>query len=129
MVLNISRMLTIVFLPVATAMVGSMETDRLQIVIYVGTMLLSSVLMAAMNLVVRRTPATWENGASPGPGGLSASMATGILFGVALLLSTAAPDRIGYLALFVLFLTGPLQAVIERWFDRDHRRPVAGSTS
>ncbi len=88
MVLNVSWMLTIVFLPVATAMVGSMEPDRLQIVIYVGTMMLSSVLMAAMNLVVRR-----------------------------------------YLALFVLFLTGPPQAVIERRFGRHHRRPVARSTS
>ncbi len=56
-------------------------------------------------------------------------MATGILFGFALLVSTAAPDRIGYLALFVLFLSGPLQAVIERRFGRHHRRPVAGSTS
>jgi hypothetical protein len=56
-------------------------------------------------------------------------MATGILFGVALLVSTAVQDRIGYLALFVLFLSGPLQVVIGRRFGGHHRRPVPGSTS
>ena len=39
MLLNVAWMLTIVFLPVITAMVGVMDTDRLQIAIYVGTML------------------------------------------------------------------------------------------
>ena len=48
MLLNVAWMLTIVFLPVITAMVGVMDTDRLQIVIYVGTMLVSSLILGTM---------------------------------------------------------------------------------
>ena len=43
MVLNIAWMFTVVVLPVVTAMVGSMETDNLQILLYVGTMLANSL--------------------------------------------------------------------------------------
>ena len=48
MILNVLWMLTIVFLPVVTAMVGSMDTDRLQIALYIGTMLVNTLVMTAM---------------------------------------------------------------------------------
>src|SRR5690242_459590 len=59
MVLNILWMLSVVVLPVVTAMVGSMDTDRLQIVLYVGTMLANSLLMTGMSLLVLRHPVIW----------------------------------------------------------------------
>ncbi len=65
MVLNVAWMLTVVALPVATAMVGSVPTDRPQIAVYVGTMLLNSVVMTAICLVV------------PAPGAAGATLASG----------------------------------------------------
>jgi uncharacterized membrane protein len=125
--LNNAWMLTIVFLPVATAMVGSMDTDRLQIVIYVGTMLLSTLVMGAMILVVRRTPAMWETGTAPGTDGLHASLSLSILFALALLVGVVSPDRIGFLAMLLLLLSGPLQRVIERMSARRGRRTTSGA--
>jgi uncharacterized membrane protein len=113
MVLNVVWMLTVVVLPVVTAMVGSMDTDRLQITLYVGTMLVNSLVMAAMSLLVLRVPATWGEGAGPGPGGMAGSLSVAVMLAVALALALALPG-VGYLALLVLFLSNPLQAALER---------------
>jgi uncharacterized membrane protein len=126
MVLNIGWMFTIVSLPVATAMTGSMNTDRLQILVYVGTMLASTLLMAAMDLVVRRTPSTWRGEVGPGTGGLVSALALVILFTAALLLGVAAPDRIGFLAMLLLLLTRPLEILLNRLlWQRAATPPVA----
>ncbi len=45
--LNIAWMFTIVWLPVPTALVGSMDTDALQKVLYIDTMLIGSLVMTA----------------------------------------------------------------------------------
>ena len=113
MILNIGWMLTIVFLPVATALVGSMEVDRLQIAVYIGTMVLSTALMAAMNLLVRRTPETWGEGKGPDVSGLAAQIGLLALFALALALGVSVPD-VNYYALLLLFLSGPLQASLRR---------------
>jgi uncharacterized membrane protein len=113
MFLNVIWMLTVVVLPVVTAMVGSMETDRLQITLYVGTMLFNSLVMAGMSLLVLRVPATWGEGTGPGPGGMAGSLSVAVLMAVALALALALPG-VGYLALLVLLLSNPLQAVLER---------------
>jgi len=113
MVLNILWMLTVVILPVATAMVGSMETDRAQIAVYVGIMLLNSVVMTAMCLVVLRHPVIWGQESRPGLEGLAGSLSVAVMLLVALVLALALPD-VGYLALLVLFASNPLQAVLAR---------------
>ena len=113
MILNVGWMLSIVFLPVATALVGSMETDRLQIGVYIGTMIASSVLMAGMNLVALRSPGTWSAPDGPPIGGVAAQLALATLFLLALGVALVFPD-LNYYALFLLFLTGPLQAVLRR---------------
>ena len=41
MTLNMLWMLSIVFLPVATAIVGSMHTDPVQLSLYIGTMMVN----------------------------------------------------------------------------------------
>ncbi len=113
MVLNILWMLTVVVLPVVTAMVGSMETDRAQIAVYIGTMLLNSVVMTAMCVVVLRHPVIWGDESRPGREGLAGSLSVAVMLLVALVLALALPD-VGYLALLVLFASNPLQAVLER---------------
>jgi uncharacterized membrane protein len=113
MLLNVAWMLTIVFLPVITAMVGVMDTDQLQIVIYVGTMLVSSLILGTMTLVVRRHPATWSGEVGPGAGQVAGSLAVVILFALALLVALVVPG-VGYLALLLLLLSNPLEALLER---------------
>jgi uncharacterized membrane protein len=117
MLLNIAWMFTVVILPVVTAMVGSMDTDHLQILLYVGTMLANSLVMTAMVLVVRREPALWSPDTHPGFEGLAGSLAVTALFVVALALALLVPG-VGYLALLVLVLSDPLQAVLQRRFAR-----------
>jgi uncharacterized membrane protein len=113
MVLNILWMLTVVVLPVVTAMVGSMDSDRLQTVVYIGTMLVNSLVMTAMSLVVLRHPVIWGEGASPDYSSMAGSLSVAVMLLVALVLALALPN-VGYLALLVLFLSNPLQAVLER---------------
>jgi uncharacterized membrane protein len=113
MLLNVAWMLTIVFLPVITAMVGVMDTDQLQIVIYIGTMLVSSLVLGAMTVVVRRHPATWGGEDGPGADLVAGSIAVVLLFAAALFLALVAP-AVGYLALLLLLFSGPLGMVLER---------------
>jgi uncharacterized membrane protein len=115
MTCNILWMLTVVTLPVVTALAGSMDTDRLQIGLYIGTMLLNTLLMTAMSLVVMRTPAIWGDGARPDTDGLAGSVAIASMMLVALVLALALP-HVGYLALLVLLLGNPIQARLnKRW--------------
>lgn len=54
---NFGWMFTIVFLPVPTAMVGALDPDRPQFALYIGTMLVSSLLLlwlCALQLRARR---------------------------------------------------------------------------
>ena len=113
MVLNILWMLTVVVLPVVTAMVGSMDTDRLQTVVYIGTMLANALIMTGMSLLVLRHPVIWGEGARPDYSSMAGSLSVAVMLLVALVLALALPN-VGYLALLVLFLSNPLQAVLER---------------
>ena len=115
MVLNIVWMLTIVVLPVVTAMVGSMEGDRFLVGLYVGTMLANSLVMTGMCLVVLRSPVI-RDGAPPNRRGLAGALSVAVMMLVALVIALVLPEQ-GYLALLVLFLSNPLQAVLERRWD------------
>jgi uncharacterized membrane protein len=119
MILNFAWMLTIVFLPVITAMVGSMPTDNLQLVIYVGTMLLTNVLMAAMSGYALGHPEIWQQGARPTVSGLAAALAQVVLFGLSILFGALViPNGWKYLILLILFFSGPVQKLIERILGR-----------
>jgi uncharacterized membrane protein len=122
MVLNFAWMFTIVFLPVVTALVGSFDTDNALLALYVGTMLTTTIVMAAMNLVLRGTPALWEEGAHPGVGGLSASLALTILFTLALIVGLLLPQSFKLFAMFLLFLSGPVQRLIRHALERRELR-------
>jgi uncharacterized membrane protein len=118
MLLNQLWMLSIVFLPVATAIVGSMKTDPVQLLLYIGTMLVSGLLMAAMQLVVRRTPATWAGQEGPPLERLLSSLAFVALLTLALVLALTVPG-LGYLALLVLLLGAALDGLVERrWLSQ-----------
>jgi uncharacterized membrane protein len=112
--LNVGWLLTIVWLPVATAITGSMRPDAVQETVYIGTMLLSSLALTGANLLVRRRPALLSEHGPPPLERLSADLALTVMYAVALLLALVVPG-LNYTALFVLFLTTLLERLIRRW--------------
>ncbi|QIM22347.1 DUF1211 domain-containing protein [Phycicoccus sp. HDW14] len=112
--LNTLWLLGIVWLPVATAMVGQMETDRLQATLYIGAMLLLSVTLTLVSRHLLTHPDLAVEGALPGVRrGVRVTTVLSVLFTVALLVVLAFPG-VGYSALFVLFLTQPLSTLLRR---------------
>nr|WP_300145491.1 TMEM175 family protein [Propionicimonas sp.] len=109
--LNVAWMFTIVWLPVATAMVGAMETDPAQLAIYIGTLLASSLISLAMVAWLRRRP---ELLAPETPAKLIRTAPTVIacgLFALALLLAVAVPG-VQYWAMLVLLLNPLLDRLL-----------------
>jgi uncharacterized membrane protein len=113
MTLNMLWMLSIVFLPVATAIVGSMKTDPVQLSLYIGTMIVNVLLMTAMQVIVLRTPATWAGEVGPPRERLGSSLVLLALLVLALVLGLAVPG-LGYLALLVLLLGSPVDGLVKR---------------
>ena len=111
--LQVGWMLTIVWLPVSTAMLGSMDTDTTQKVLYIGALLVSSLLMLATRLYLRRHPELHRIDPESLRRGIVAELVTSGLFAVALAIAVLVPV-IGYAAMFLLMLSGPLQALFSR---------------
>jgi uncharacterized membrane protein len=106
--------LTIVLLPFLTAVVGSLPTTSLTVLLYSGTLTLSSLLLALMVAVlVRRPELVRDGGVRPRERLLRATVPT-CLFLVATVLGAALPERVGFFALFLLLLSRPLFAVLRR---------------
>ena len=100
--------LTIVVLPVPTALVaGSHDGDRTE-VLYIGTMALSSLALTIAALRVAATPAIRDRGAPPNA---VDSMTTFAIMVLALVLSVIIPGA-GYLPLLLLLLSGRVSALI-----------------
>lgn len=114
--LNVAWMFTIVWLPVATALVGAMATDAVQLSVYIGTMLASSVLELAIQLWLRRSPELMDPGHPADLHGTRAMLVTCAFFALALAIAVAVPGA-GYWSLLVLLLN-PL---VERLLDRRPR--------
>ncbi|MEA4945679.1 MAG: TMEM175 family protein [Propionicimonas sp.] len=106
--LNVGWMFTIVWLPVATALVGALDTDRVQLGVYIGSMLATSLLTLAMHLWVRRRLALQQPDRPMTIRSTRALAANSSLFAVALLLAVGFPE-LGFWALLVL-LADPLLA-------------------
>jgi uncharacterized membrane protein len=100
--------LTIVVLPVPTALVsGSHEGDKTE-VLYIGTMALSSLALTIAAMRVAATPAIRDRGAPPNP---VDSITTFTIMVLALVLSLIIPGA-GYLPLLLLLLSGRVSAFL-----------------
>ncbi len=107
MVANHCWLLVIVILPFPTEMVGGFKTDRFTASFYIGTVLASSVCYLAMLLIIHADPDTAKNaGGIPGRQRFAAMVTTGLLV-LALVLAALVPG-VGFSALLLLFLTGPI---------------------
>ncbi|WP_291050356.1 TMEM175 family protein [Herbiconiux sp.] len=110
---NMFWLLTIVFLPFPTELIattGSANPDTT--LLYVGTMLATSVSSAAQQWVIVRSP---DLQAPEVRGTLTVlpSLATSVMMLVVLLVALALPD-LGLLPLLLLLFTGPVLAVLNR---------------
>ena len=116
LLLNLLWILTIVLLPFATQVVGTYPPEPLAVLLYVGTITLSSAGLTAVALLVWRRPALRRHPEQPAPTPWPAVASTAILV-VALLLGTLARS-VNYGALLLLLLTGPVESVLRRTTQR-----------
>ncbi|HLQ82185.1 MAG TPA: TMEM175 family protein [Bacillota bacterium] len=111
LLLDLGWLATIVFLPVATALTNATEPDVLQHLFYIGTMLLSSVLLVAINTVITR-----DRRVTDVPGGnlghLAAALAMAACLSAALLVACLTP--LNDAAMTLMLLVAPLQRMISR---------------
>lgn len=116
-IVNLAWMATIVFLPLANAMVGALESSRTNFLVYMGTLSLSSwlmLLLTALQLRARRE----ADLIVPNRSILATPMAMSILFPLALLIALIVPS-LSYFPLFVMILTGMLRQLLVRLGVRD----------
>lgn len=116
--LSVLWMATIVFFPVPTAMIGSMEPDGTQKSLYIGTLLLTQLALLLSRLHLRRRPDLHEIS----PEHLRANTLTNVirvaLIIIILVVATAIPGGNGYFALTGLALIGPLHVAARRLRSR-----------
>lgn len=116
LLINVAWMAAIVWLPVPTAMLGQMESDPLQAVLYIGTLILTQVTTFVGRVYLLRHPDYTTADAGNIRMGAVADVVTAVLFGVALIIVIVAGPQ-GYFALFLLSLTGflvrPLNKLLE----------------
>ncbi|MFF2495441.1 TMEM175 family protein [Agromyces sp. NPDC058064] len=120
--LSIAWMFTIVWLPVPTAMLGSMEEDDAQKLVYVGSLIVTSLVSLALRWYLLRHPRLHGTAPLRLRRGILADAISTVLFALALLVSITVP-AIGYWAMFLLLLVSPLHTLASRAFER---RPGRG---
>ncbi|MET0590623.1 MAG: TMEM175 family protein [Naasia sp.] len=115
--LSVLWSLTIVVLPLPTAMTSEFSPEPVVIGFYIGTMALSSLLLTSMAVLVNRRAGLQSAENPVGPRTLGGSAATTLLFGVALLVALLVPG-VSYWALLLLLVSGPLGRIITRALSR-----------
>lgn len=112
--LLVGWLLTIVWLPVATAITGAMDDDdNLAKIVYVGSMIATAFFSLAIRLYLRRHPQLHRNAATALTAGIAADLSTVLLFAIALTVALLVP-AIGYYALFLMLLTPLVQRLLLR---------------
>ena len=111
--LSMLWLLSIVFLPVATAITAAMPVGRPQLAVYIGTMMVAVLSQTAMAMLAYRHPQTWTEGAGLTREGMQASWSMVILMTASLVVALVWPD-VGYWALLLLLLSRPVRAALGR---------------
>lgn len=111
--LQVAWMFTIVWLPVPTAMLGSMDEDPVQKVLYIGSLLVTALLLLATRIYLLAHPELHSIPEMLLRRGIAVEIVLSALFATALLVAVLVP-AIGYWAMFLMLLSGPAQAIIAR---------------
>lgn len=103
---------TIVFLPFPTRLISVYGTDRLELALYIGTLVLSTAALTVTHWHLERTPGLRRAGQVSSRHDLGSSLVMTGLMVAALVVAVALPS-VGYAALLLLLL-GPLAARLRR---------------
>lgn len=115
--LTIAWMLTIVWMPVATALSTQLQGDWAQPLVYIGTLFAASFLLLLARLYLRSHPDLHDLQDTAEVSGIRASAIVAGLFLVALVIAFAVPD-LGNLPLLLMVLSEPLQRLDRRLYKR-----------
>jgi uncharacterized membrane protein len=110
---NLGWVLTMVLLPFATQVLAVYGRDRPAIAVYIGTMTASSTCLSVLSVLVWRRAHLRREGTDTQPHLPWGSLVTSGTLVVALVVGVLIP-AINYFALFLLFLTGPVEARLHR---------------
>ena len=111
--ITVAWMLTIVWMPVVTALTGQVADDALQKVLYIGTLLITSGMLLVTRVYLARHPDLHRASRDDLRLGMSIDLSMIVLFLVALAIALFFP-AVGYFGLFVMFLTGTAQKLMAR---------------
>ncbi|MFT4137317.1 TMEM175 family protein [Microbacterium sp.] len=113
LMLTVAWMFTIVWMPVATAVVGQLPDDPVQKSLYVGSLFATSAMMTVTGWYVLRHPGLHDMPEGSLRSGILADTIATVLFAASYAVMLVVP-ALGYYALLLLLLTGPLVAVLRR---------------
>ena len=106
--------LTIVWLPIATAVAGRMADDDTPAkILYIGSLILTSLMSLAVRLYVQNHPTLRSGGDREITNGVVVDISLVLLFTVALVIAVVFPV-VGYYALLVMLLSGVVQRIVRR---------------
>lgn len=123
--INVAWMATIVWLPVPTAMIGQMDTDPLQAVVYIGTLIMTQVTTLAGWLYLARHPELGTVSNETVRRGAIGDIAAIVLFAAALAIAVASSPN-GYAGLFLLLLSDPMSRLLNRLLRKRRSEPQVG---
>jgi uncharacterized membrane protein len=113
LLVNLLWTLTIVLLPFATEVAAVYDDQRLAIGLYIGTMTLSSACLTVLHLMVVGRPHLRRRGYDGAEDDPTGALLTTATFVVALVVGVAVP-AVGYRALLLLLLPGPVRGLLIR---------------
>jgi uncharacterized membrane protein len=111
---NLLWLLSIVLLPWPTAIITAYETSPGSVALYIGTLVLSSGSLTALAVTIHRDAALSAGRTRETRDevlGVATSLAALV---VALVLGTVFPTTVNFKALLLLFLSGPVEALVRR---------------
>ncbi|SDQ55040.1 TMEM175 family protein [Microbacterium sp. cf332] len=111
--ITVAWMLTIVWMPVVTALTGQIADDALQKVLYIGPLVVASGVLLVTRVHLARHLGLHSASRKDLRLGMSIDLSMIVLFLAALAIALVFPP-VGYLGLLVMFLTGPVQNVTAR---------------
>jgi uncharacterized membrane protein len=110
--LMVAWMVTIVWLPVPTAMLGQLRPSPLLYALYIGSMVLTALMTLLVRLMLRANPSLHDIPPVNMRRGLMVEVVLVVLFGGALALAELTP--LGYWSMLLLVLTAPVQRILGR---------------
>ena len=124
---NLLWMVSIVFMPVPTAIITAYSPSPGTVLLYVGTLVVSSGSLTALAVTVHRNPALSVGRSRETSDEVLGSGASLVALVLALVLGSLFSDSVNYFALLLLLLTGVVERVVRTRWARSRGDERAGT--